>query len=213
MHRGSDESDYSWQSASQQHTPGYVHSAMNTPTTEPLPWYLQHWAQKTQGAPMSRSGSTDFLPIQHPTQHDQEMEDNDDGENLVALGLYDAPEPSLTMGSLLEGTGKGLKLEETWAPPEEDDEDEEDEEDDADAAEDASSESSVEELSPPLPPVHQHAPHLQMPVHVKSQTPGNMEGQSFFFDDDEVMSKEWWGQQGKQPSMVVQDTRLAYGWL
>ncbi|CAN9252921.1 hypothetical protein CC77DRAFT_1029312 [Alternaria alternata] len=179
-----------------QHTPGYVHSSLNTPSTEALPWYLQQWAQKNQA-----QASSNFLPIQHPAQQDQDMED-DDGEKLVALGLYDAPEPSLSWGSLTEGTGKGLKLEETWQPPEEEEGEEEDD--------DASSEASVEEPSPPLPAVQQ-SQHL--PVHVKAQTPGNMEGQSFFFDEDESVTKEWWFQQMKQPTMPVRDAGLGYGWL
>ena len=207
MHRGSDESDYSWQSVSQQ-TPGYVHSAVNTPMAEPLPWYLQQWAQKNQaqGFMESHNGSTDFLPIQHPTSQDEEMGE-DDGEKLVALGLYDTPEPSMFWGGLVEATGKGLKLEETWQPPEDDEDEEED------AADDASSEASVDEPSPPLPPVNQQTQQLHMPVHVKAQTPGNMDGQSFFFDEDETVSKEWWFQQLKQPSMPVRDTGLGYGWL
>ena len=94
MHRGSDESHYSWQSGAQQ-TPNYVHSALNTPTTGPLPWYLHQWAQQNQ-VYASQIDSTDFLPIQHPVEHDEEMEE--DGEKLVALGLYDTPEPSLTWG-------------------------------------------------------------------------------------------------------------------
>lgn len=188
------QSESGWQSV--QPTPGYVHSSLNTPSTEPLPWYLQQWAQKNQA-----QASTDFLPIQHPAQQDQDMED-DDGEKLVALGLYDAPEPSLSWGALNnEGTGKGLKLEETWQPPEADDEEEEDD--------DASSEASVEEPSPPLPA--QQAQHL--PVHVKTQTPNNMEGQSFFFDEDESVTKEWWFHQMKQPTMPVRDAGLGYGWL
>jgi len=204
MHRGSDESDYSWQSVPQQ-TPGYALSAMNTPTTKPLPWYLQQWAQKHQAQVFtnSQNGSADFLPIQYPTEQDEEMEE-DDGEKLVALGLYDTPEPSLSWGGLVEATGKGLKLEETWQPPEEDDDEERDD------ADDASSEASVEEPSPPLP---QQAQQLQMPVQLKSQTPGSMEGQSFFFDEDETVSKEWWFQQLKQPSMPVRDTGLGYDWL
>jgi hypothetical protein len=169
---------------------------MNTPTSEPLPWYLQQWAQKNQ--------VQDSVPAQQDAQQDQDMEDEEEGEKLVALGLYDAPEPSLTWGALTEGTGKGLKLEETWQPPEEDEEDQEDDDD-------ASSEGSVEEPSPPLPPVHEQVQH--MPVHVKSQTPNSMEGQSFFFDEDETVSKEWWFQQVKQPSMPVRDAGLGYGWL
>lgn len=72
-------------------------------------------------------------------------EPEDDGEVLVGMGLYDAPEkvnedPQLdnyrsTVCSLLgsrfrpaEPQGKGLKLEETWAPPPKSDDGEEDEE-------------------------------------------------------------------------------------
>lgn len=207
-HRGSDESDYSWQSAPQQNS--YVHSAVNTPSTEPLPWYLQQWAQKNQAQAMmdAPNGSSDFLPIQHPTNQDQEMEE-DDGEKLVALGLYDLPESAMSWTGFAEATGKGLKLEETWQPPEESDA-EEDEED----ADDGSSEASVEEPSPPLPSMDEKSQHLQLPVHVKAQTPGSMEGQSFFFDDDETVNKEWWFQQLKQPSVNVRGNGdLGYGWL
>jgi len=205
-HRGSDESDHSWQSVPQQ-TYSYAHSAMNTPSTEPLPWYLQQWAQKNQEQVMtvSHHGSSDFLPIQHPAAQDEEMQD-DQGEKLVALGLYDLPDPSMSWNGFEEATGKGLKLEETWQPPEED------AEDDEDVADDASSEAS-EVPSPPLPSVHEHTQQLQVPVQVKTQTPGSMEGQSFFFDDDETMSKEWWYQQMKQPTMPLRDNGLGYGWL
>lgn len=206
MHRGSDDSEVNWE-ASQQQSSGCAHSALNTPMAEPLPWYLQQWAQQNQAQAMMNphTRSTDFLPIQHPIGQDDDMED-DDGEKLVALGLYDAPEPSLTWGAPTEATGKGLKLEETWQPPM-DDEDEEGEEDE----DDASSEASVEEPSPPFPPANLRSQHI--PVHVKSQTPGSMEGQSFFFDEDETVSKEWWFQQLKEPTMPVRDTGIAYGWL
>ncbi|EMD65167.1 hypothetical protein GGP41_003810 [Bipolaris sorokiniana] len=190
--RTSAPSEYGWQSMPQ-HTPGYVDSCVNTPTSEPLPWYLQQWAQRNQAQNTASA-----------QQQDQDMDDEEEGEKLVALGLYDAPEPSLSWGALTEGTGKGLKLEETWQPPEEDEEDQDDDDD-------ASSEGSVEEPSPPLPPVHEQAQN--MAVHVKSQTPSSMEGQSFFFDDDETVSKEWWFQQVKQPSMPVRDAGLGYGWL
>lgn len=206
-------SEYGWQSMSQ-HTPGYANSCINTPTSEPLPWYLQQWAQKNQAQALD---AQDAGSIPQDAQQDQNMDDDDDddeeeGEKLVALGLYDAPEPSLSWGALTEGTGKGLKLEETWQPPEEEEEEEE-EEDGQDDDDDASSEASVEEPSPPLPAVHEQLQH--MTVHVKSQTPNSMDGQSFFFDDDddETVSKEWWCQQVKQPSMPVRDAGLRYGWL
>ncbi|EOA87198.1 uncharacterized protein SETTUDRAFT_163218 [Exserohilum turcica Et28A] len=189
-------SDYGWC----QQTGGYANSCTNTPRSEPLPWYLQQWAQKNQA--QAFEGHEDDGAMAYRGQQDQDMdgEEEEEGEKLVALGLYDAPEPSLTWGA--PSQGKGLKLEETWQPPEEDG----DEDDD-----DASSEGSVEEPSPPLPPVDEQVQH--MAVHVKSQTPSSMEGQSFFFDEDETVSKEWWFQQVKQPSMPVREGGLGYGWL
>jgi hypothetical protein len=202
-HRGSDESDYPWQGAAQQ-VPSYMHSTISTPVTEPLPWYLQQWAQQNQNQSFvnSHNGSADFLPIQHPTEkEDQDMEE-DDGKELVGMGLYDLPDST----SSWNGQGKGLKLEETWQPPEDDEDDSDEEDDDA-------SEASVEEPSPPLPPVAQPSQQLQLPVHVKAQTPGSMDGQSFFFDDDDSASKEWWYQPLKQTSLPVRDAGLGYGWL
>ncbi|KEY69805.1 hypothetical protein S7711_03781 [Stachybotrys chartarum IBT 7711] len=101
-----------------------------------------------------------FLPVQQaqPVLSDQStaratMDDQeDDGEILVGMGLYDQPEkyeedPHLnnyrsTVSSLLgsgfrprEPQGKGLKLEETWEPPKSEDE-EEDDEDSGDSSED-----------------------------------------------------------------------------
>lgn len=207
MHRGSNESDYSWQDAPQQ-MQAYTHSNNNTPSAEPLPWYLQQWAQKNQGqyAVDSQNASAEFLPIQHPSDRDEQMVEEDDGKELVGMGLYDAPDPTSAWGGFAESTGKGLKLEETWQPPEADDDDDEDEDD-------ASSDGSLEEPSPPLPAADAQTQHLQLPVHVKAQTPGSLEGQSFFFDDDDTVSKEWWFQQLKQPNMPVQDAGLGYGWL
>jgi hypothetical protein len=98
-----------------------------------------------------------FLPIQHPepTFPAEEsipyhpLSDDDDGEELIGMGLYDTPEPAKVLSSdpqldsyrtsmmshLLgagrrEPTGKGLKLEETWNPPPSDDEEDDEEDDD-----------------------------------------------------------------------------------
>ena len=104
-----------------------------------------------------------FLPIQHPSPsfpeeeaipyHPlSEAEEEEEGEILCGLGLYDSPDvlksvpsdPQLdnyrssVMSQLLEPlygkepVGKGLKLEETWNPPTSDDEEDEDEEADGD---------------------------------------------------------------------------------
>lgn len=89
-----------------------------------------------------------------PVRYDTLEEPEEEGEILVGMGLYDAPEkydedPQLnnyrsTTSSLFsstyrsnEPTGKGLKLEETWEPPNSDDgeeEDDEEEEEDEDAS-------------------------------------------------------------------------------
>lgn len=103
----------------------YSHNNFNTATTPPtpealLPIQTLHHAVPVQQGPLSC----------HPFE-----EVEDDGEVLVALGLYDAPEKSpvsdgylnnfqRTVASHLfesvprkESMGKGLKLEETWNPP------------------------------------------------------------------------------------------------
>ncbi|KAM0285988.1 hypothetical protein ACHAQH_001177 [Verticillium albo-atrum] len=101
-------------------------NSASPPTPENLPQ-----AQQQQPA----VSSEDAIPYQPLNEAEEE------GEILVGMGLYDAPDkyeddPHLShsrsaMSSLLgasyrgqEGTGKGLKLEESWQPPESDDEDE-----------------------------------------------------------------------------------------
>lgn len=108
------------------------------PTPENLPqMQLQPAVQSEESAP--------YEPLPEP---------EDDSEVLVGMGLYDTPDkheadPGLynyrsTVSSLLggaprlpEGGGKGLKLEETWQPPESDDEDDEDDEKENQDSEDA----------------------------------------------------------------------------
>ncbi|KAM0335803.1 hypothetical protein ACHAQA_000853 [Verticillium albo-atrum] len=107
-------------------------NSTSPPTPENLPQ-----AQQQQPA----VSSEDAIPYQPLNEAEEE------GEILVGMGLYDAPDkyeddPHLShsrsaMSSLLgtsyrgqEGTGKGLKLEESWQPPESDDEEEDGEGDD-----------------------------------------------------------------------------------
>ncbi|RNJ52077.1 hypothetical protein D7B24_004424 [Verticillium nonalfalfae] len=101
-------------------------NSTSPPTPENLP-------QAQQQQPVV--SSEDAIPYEPLNEAEEE------GEILVGMGLYDAPDkyeddPQLShsrsaMSSLLgapyrgqEGTGKGLKLEESWQPPESDDEDE-----------------------------------------------------------------------------------------
>jgi len=115
-----------------------------------------------------------LLPIQHqdpsfeaeesiPYQSLEELDD--DGEELVGMGLYDTPEkpaPSdlrldnyraLMMTQLLGSTyrkpepaGKGLKLEETWNPPPSDDENDDGEGDQDEDAEGSVADDASEDL-------------------------------------------------------------------
>lgn len=177
----------------------FAMSSYSTPSTEP--WYLQEWARRSQAqSTPSERVSSDFLPIQHPSvdqDEDSSMEEEEEPKELVGMGLYDAPDAGHGWSSL-EGTGKGLKLEETWQPPENDEDD--DNEDDA-----SSDDASVEELS-----AKEEPQPLPLPSKPKVITP-NMEGQSFFFDEEESYTKEWWYSQLKQPT--VRDTGLGYDWL
>ncbi|GKT49254.1 uncharacterized protein ColSpa_09435 [Colletotrichum spaethianum] len=109
-----------WQSYSMDGFP-----STSPPTPETLP-------QAQQPQPIVPNEDTiPYQPLDEPEE---------EGEILVGMGLYDAPDkydqdPQLdasrsAMSSLLgapyrpqEGTGKGLKLEESWQPPESDDED------------------------------------------------------------------------------------------
>ena len=102
------------------------------------------------------------------------------------MGLYDHPDrSSFSMGSITESyvgsyavdpqQGKGLKLEETWEPPEEDKESDDDEE----AQEEGNASSAEEEVSP-----------IAMPVDVKQDeqmylTYPDLSNQSFFFENDD----------------------------
>lgn len=63
------------------------------------------------------------------TLDEVKVEDEEEGDILIGLGLYDPPETlhGSLLGASFNPTGKGLKLEDAWEPPvEEEDDDEED---------------------------------------------------------------------------------------
>lgn len=83
---------------------------------------------------------TDSVVIKHEATpllkpDELKVEEEEDGDILVGLGLYDPPEKlhGSLLGSTFKPTGKGLKLEDAWEPPVE--EDDEDEDDDAESEE------------------------------------------------------------------------------
>ncbi|KAF2646202.1 hypothetical protein P280DRAFT_485927 [Massarina eburnea CBS 473.64] len=205
-HRGSQDSDSSYQTQ--------PFSSYSTPATDSMPWYLQEWARRNQEQTMDvQQVSTDFLPNQEPTVEQEAEEDmGDSGKELVGMGLYDVPDPTDGWGSLVEATGKGLKLEETWQPPEENDDDDDDEEEEEEEEEDDASSDDGEEELPPPPPAQQQPQQLNVPVS-KPQLPNTMTGQSFFFEEDDSVTKEWWFHQLQQSTMPVRDAGIGYGWL
>lgn len=132
--------------------PSLTHApSLDTPAANTLDWnsYTPHGlSNTTPPTPDSFVGLSQPQPsVSGDTVPYEALDDSEEeGEILVGMGLYDAPEkfeedPQLnnyrsTVSSLLgatyqrmEPTGKGLKLEETWVPPQSEDSDEEEEED------------------------------------------------------------------------------------
>lgn len=119
------------------------------------------WDSLVQGAtpptpdsyPSVTAAPEPMIPLDEAMPYRSLDDDEDDGEILVGMGLYDLPEKTLgdysingyrSSATSLFGTcdlpepkGKGLKLEETWVPPPKEDDDDEDSDsnsdDDADA--------------------------------------------------------------------------------
>lgn len=109
--------------------------------------FVEHGFDKTFPPTPENLPQMQVKPAVHPEEpapYEPLAESEDDGEILVGMGLYDTPDkhdadPGLnnyrsTLSSLLGGgapkvpeqAGKGLKLEETWQPPESDDEEDDD---------------------------------------------------------------------------------------
>ena len=178
---------------------------------EPTSWFLPEYSQVSyeppqySNLPASRDAPSDFLPIQRPSANavdaDIKMGEDEDhaltrqeSKELIGMGLYDDPET--TPFNLLTGGGRGLKLEEEWAPPEEMINDSEDA--------DGEDESSEDETEPP------HPVRSQKPVTAtfqgQQQLPlVNMAGQSFLFDDadEDTVPTQWW-YPAKQPTVVME---------
>ena len=167
--------------------------AQASSTTSAIGYPTQAWAESLRPFPTHTAPpSPDFLPIQNP----MDVWDGSLGpvnplprkqsKELVGMGLYDQPDrTSFSMGSINESyvgsygidpqQGKGLKLEETWEPPEEDKESDDEEE----VQDEENASSAEEEVSP-----------IAMPMDVKQEeqlylTYPDLSNQSFFFEDDD----------------------------
>ena len=108
-------------------------------------------------------------------------------KELVGMGLYDdrstgfisSLNSAVSEDSTRDSIGKGLKLEETWQPPDEDDGEEEDE---------GYSTEEAEEVEEVLPPVMASSPAEAQTTFYPSYA--DMSNQSFFFNDDEEYAGE-----------------------
>lgn len=118
-------------------------NGFSTTTAPPTPDNLLP-IQRPDGSTFEVEGAITYQPLD---------ENEDDGEELIGMGLYDTPDKATLCDPQLETyrtammhqsldygcrkvevpfqpAGKGLKLEETWVPPPPEEEDEEDDEDD-----------------------------------------------------------------------------------
>ena len=149
--------------------------------------YWTHMSSDVDDYPVPQT--PDFLPIQYPVDSwessDLPQITKKKSNELVGMGLYDNTERDVLstfdcaqgqdsnhhLTFQRESMGKGLKLEETWQPPKEDEGDDEDEDE-------ASSSDEAEEDIPVSFTQDQTQPVLY-------PTYGDLSNQTFFFDNDD----------------------------
>lgn len=167
----------------------------NPPDSSPVHSY-NNWSgvPAAVGFDITTPTTPDFLPIQHPPhpaassdRYPSSQLTKQSSKELVGMGLYDNPDSSPTFGSvgephpyffrsqsdaypLLQPTGKGLKLEETWQPPAA-------EESMTQADENYSSDGSEDE--PPRAAVRPGAPQIQLP------TAPDLTNHTFYFENED----------------------------
>ncbi|KAJ5587437.1 uncharacterized protein N7459_003202 [Penicillium hispanicum] len=155
---------------------------------------------------LSGPSTPDFLPIQKfdddsdiaPTKKDGKPDDE-----LVGMGLYNQPDGSL--GQAPQGLlGKGLKLEETFSPSDDEDEDGiADAESDGNESELFSQPAAIEQL---MPTVQHSTP--SMPKQPSKQAL-NLLHKSFFFDQDDLDRQ---AMTATQPFANLNQSCMSYGY-
>jgi hypothetical protein len=159
---------------------------------------------------MSGPSTPDFLPIQQfdDEQASTQKKANKPEEELVGMGLYS--QPSNALGQVHQGTlGKGLKLEETFSPSD-------DEDDEADA--DGEVDEEVGNIGSTQPELSQQAQlpvaqHSNFPIPKQSSKQAlNLLHKSFFFDHDDADQQ---GMAAAQPFASLNQPCMTYGygWL
>ena len=150
--------------------------------------YALHTAPATPNLlPIQKPNNADLLET--PAQQAVSLSNNQSAE-LVGMGLHDKPEA--TSSFLFDGpsharpesTGRGLKLEDAWEPPEESNEEDEDEEDTDENPQDEMMEDESQQMMP------QEADFTLAPTDMGLGPYMNLSDKSFFFDDSEVLPGE-----------------------
>lgn len=152
---------------------------------------------------MSGPSTPDFLPIQQFSPISQEKKDSKPEEELVGMGLYSQPDGTSSQSQQQGLLGKGLKLEETFSPS--DDEKDEGSQDDND---DTNEPEPVPQQT--LPQQHasmSHQSNFSMPQHVKPAL--NLLHKSFFFDHDDLDQQ---AMPSAQPFSGLNQSCMSYGY-
>ena len=186
---------------------GTQYSLSALPTSEDFPSFCadystQAWTESlSQLSAYTAPPTPDLLPIQNPPMGNWQSDHADshtlprkDSKELIGMGLYDRPDgSSLLSGSLTDShtsllmserhssLGKGLKLEETWEPPEEDEDDSSEQEGEEETKDESKDEAVVEIEKPNAVVV---ANKIQLGAVDRGCV--NMADQSFFFDHDDA---------------------------
>lgn len=113
--------------------PNYVESSYSPVSwvNAPAVGYSQNMTAPPTPEDLPKAQQVEPLVKLEPYVASEANQEEDEGDILIGLGLYDPPEklPYSEEGGLLnasfEPKGKGLKLEDAWEPPVSDDEDEE----------------------------------------------------------------------------------------
>lgn len=172
----------------------YTSQAPTYDSYPPMSYHMQQWSQlQPYLASQTAHAPPEYLPVQGPVKCPQESQTNTRpqmarrrSKELVSIGLYDnddnnfmsALNSAVSSNPRRDSLGKGLKLEETWQPPN-DDEGEDEEGYSTDEGEDMDE----------VPPVHASvAPEIQASFFPPPY--GDLSNQSFFITDDDQYASE-----------------------
>ncbi|KAK4690567.1 hypothetical protein P7C71_g6249, partial [Lecanoromycetidae sp. Uapishka_2] len=185
---------YASYDVSQQPQYQYTSQALAYDPYAPISYHMQQWSQlQPYLASQPPQAPPEYLPVHNAANDPPEVEVNTrprlarrGSKELVSIGLYDNDASDLSALTSAVGSdpnrdslGKGLKLEETWQPP--NDEDEEDEE--------GYSTDEGEEMDE-VPPVLPTSTASEIQTSFYPPTYGDLSNQSFFFNEDDQYASE-----------------------